>query len=189
MPNAYQLFAEILDYPGRPISQAIKQCLAILPIECSEAAANLKDFEIASTTMELARLQELYTESFDLKPDCTLNMSYHLFGDDWRRSMFLAELKGIYESNSFQTGNELPDHLCLILRFIALKGPEGQTNDLAQECVVPALRRMISGIRPENNPYKDALQALLIWLRPSDEVSIPFTAEKAPLVTPEEFAE
>lgn len=187
MPSAYQLFAEILDYPGRAISQAIKQCLAILQVECREAAVKLEDFEIASTASKLSDLQELYTKSFDLQPDCTFNMSYHLFGDDRRRSMFLAELKGIYESNGFQAGNELPDHLCLILRFIGLKGPGEQTNELAEECVVPALRRMLSTLKPEDNPYRRALEALLIWLRPTDDVSVPFTAEPVPLIPPEEL--
>lgn len=188
MPNPCQLFAEILDYPGPSVAEATKQCVAIMEAECPEAAAKLRDFEVASTASDLACVQELYTKSFDLQPDCTLNASYHLFGDDWRRSMFLAELKGIYESNAFPTGNELPDHLCLILRFIALKGPDEQTDELAQECVVPAIRRMLSTLKPGDNPYRHALEALLIWLRPSNEALVSYTAETAPSAMPEDFA-
>lgn len=188
MPDAYQLFAEILDYPGPSVAEATRQCVAMVEAECPEAAVKLKDFEMASSASELTGLQQLYTGSFDLQPDCTFNMSYHLFGDDRRRSMFLAELKGIYESNSFQTGNELPDHLCLILRFIALKGPGEQTDELAQECVVPAIRRMLSTLKPGDNPYKHALEALLIWLRPSNEALGSYTAGSVPSAMPGDFA-
>ncbi|HJT71749.1 MAG TPA: molecular chaperone TorD family protein [Terriglobales bacterium] len=131
--------------------------------EDPHAAKQLKDFEQAITEMSLTRLQEIYTKHFDLHPDCTLNTSYHLFGDDWRRSMFLAELKGIYDANAFQQGNELPDHLCLILRFIALKGRIAEMDDLVHECVIPAVRHMIA-VTADDNPYRNALDALLIWL-------------------------
>lgn len=188
MPNAYQLFADVLDYPRQSVGEATKKCVAMIAAECPEAGEKLKDFEMASAASELTHLQELYTKSFDLQPDCTLNASYHLFGDDWRRSMFLAELKGIYESNSFQTGNELPDHLCLILRFIALNGPGEQTDELEQECVVPAIRRMLSTLKPGDNPYKHALEALLIWLRPSNEALGSYTAGSVTSTIPENFA-
>lgn len=188
MPNAYQLFADVLDYPRPSIAEATRQCVAMMEAECPEAAEKLKVFEVASTALDLASVQELYTESFDLQPDCTLNASYHLFGDDWRRSMFLAELKGIYDCNSFQAGNELPDHLCLVLRFIASQEPGEQTDELAQECVVPAIRRMLSTLKPGDNPYKHALEALLVWLRPSRGALVSYPAEIAPSAMPEELS-
>ena len=66
----------------------------------------------------LGQLQEAYTNAFDLRPDCTPNLGYHLFGDDGRRGLFLAELKGRMEARGIPLGFELPDHISLLLRYL-----------------------------------------------------------------------
>lgn len=164
MPDAYELFADVLDYPGLQVLASVKQCIALVAPRNPIAAEKLMKFEATSSARSLGWLQELYAKTFDFEPDGTPNTSYHLFGDDWRRSVFLAELKGIYESNSFETGSELPDHLCLVLRFLALKGRGQQSSELVEECIIPAVRHMLLAVGQEDNPYKDALDALLIWL-------------------------
>lgn len=165
------MFADLLDYPTPAVSVLARQCTEMMNSENPNAAEQLKNFEQAITGMSLTRLQEVYAKYFDLNPDCTLNTSYHLFGDDWRRSMFLAELKGIYDANAFPTGNELPDHLCLILRFIALNRRIAETDELVHECVIPALRHIVS-VTADDNPYRNALDALLIWLSDLSDSSV-----------------
>lgn len=161
MRNAFEWFARLLDYPGETIREDARNCMALLT---PEAAEKIRQFEAFCAATGLTKLQELYTKSFDLRPDCTLNASYHLFGDDWRRSIFLAELKGIYNSSSFETGSELPDHTCLILEFLGTKGQREQRDELAEECVIPAVRHILAAMAQEENPYKFVLEALLLWL-------------------------
>lgn len=164
MRNAWELFAALLDYPGPSTREYARECTALVAQESSEAAEKIQQFESACAAQKLSQLQELYTKSFDLRPDCTLNASYHLFGDDWRRSIFLAELQGIYSSCSFETGSELPDHLCLILCFLGTKERNEVTTELVEECVVPAVRRILQLVGQEENPYRGVLEALLMWL-------------------------
>jgi nitrate reductase molybdenum cofactor assembly chaperone NarJ/NarW len=171
MRNAYEFFAELLDYPGPTTEENTRKCIALVAPASAEAAEKVRQFEAGCVARSLTQIQELYTKSFDLRPDCTLNTSYHLFGDDWRRSIFLAELKGIYNSCSFETGNELPDYLCLILRFLGTKERSGQTGELVEECVIPAVRHILLLIGQEENPYKEVLEALLLWLTASGNLA------------------
>lgn len=164
MANACEVFAALLDYPRPTTKEYARECRALLAEESLEAAEKIRQFEAFFAARKLSQLQELYTKSFDLRPDCTLNASYHLFGDDWRRSIFLAELQGIYNACSFETGKELPDHLCLILRFLGMKERNEAATELTEECVIPAVRHLRQVLGGEENPYRDVLEALLLWL-------------------------
>src|SRR6185312_16790089 len=136
----YSLFAEILDYPARPITRAVAGCAAQLAVECREASLHLAEFETAIAGMNPGQLQESYINAFDLRPDCTLNLGYHLFGDDARRGLFLAELKGRIKSAGIAPGSELPDHMSLLLRY--MQQDEQERRILIEDCMLPAVSRM-----------------------------------------------
>jgi len=116
----YGLFADILDYPERSIAKSLGDCIGELTPAIPEAYAHLKGFQNATADKGLGQLQEVYTNAFDLRPDCTPNLGYHLFGDDGRRGLFLAELKGRMESRGIRLGVELPDHIALLLRYVSV---------------------------------------------------------------------
>ena len=65
--------------------------------------------------------QECYTAVFDMDPAATLNMTYHMFGDNEKRAGMLAELQHAYEQAGWEriTG-ELPDYLPMMLEFLAV---------------------------------------------------------------------
>ena len=159
----YSLFAGILDYPAHPIVQVVNDCSAELTSECPEAQQHLTAFleGIAGTT--LGQLQENYTNAFDLRPDCTPNLGYHLFGDDGRRGLFLTELKGRMESSGIAPGCELPDHISLLLRYMQQNEQERCT--VIKDCMLPAISRMADVLDSTENPYKHALRALLSLLQ------------------------
>ncbi len=159
-----ELFAKILDYPDLRPDCAVEECLAALGPENNHVAALLRHFQASQSFMGIGQLQELYTGTFDMVPDCSLNLGYQLFGDDWRRSTFLADLAGRYRAYGVPAGKELPDHLCLILRYLAKRGDENERAQLSGECLVPALVRLLKEIRKRDNPYEAALEALLMWL-------------------------
>ncbi len=162
--SIFELFAHILDYPEEHPCRAVEGCISALGREGAEAAALLGSFQAAVESMDLGELQETYTGAFDMVPDFSLNLGYQLFGDDWRRSTLMSELSERYRGRGLKTGNELPDHLCLILRFLAIE--EGSERErLMNECLVPALTRLSNGIDREGNPYGTVLEALLTWLK------------------------
>lgn len=77
--------------------------------------------------------------------------------------MFLQELKARYRARGVETGNELPDHLSALLRFAAACGEGEEREEILREAVLPALRKISPGARPEESPargYGAALAAL-----------------------------
>lgn len=164
----YSTFAVILDYPKASITGLLDDCATELALEAPDAQANLLDFRDAIAQKTLSQLQEVYTGAFDLRPDCTPNLGYHLFGDDARRGVFLAELKGRMEARGMVLGVELPDHIALILNYLDLV--EEERPVMIEDCLLPAVTRMIEVLKESGNPYEHALRALLRLLQHHHEV-------------------
>ncbi len=76
----------------------------------------------------------------------------------------MAELKEHYRACGFSGGNELPDHLSTMLRF-ASTCTNTEREELVNKCVIPAVKRMVSGFGDDRNPYKEVLEALLRFLQ------------------------
>jgi nitrate reductase molybdenum cofactor assembly chaperone NarJ/NarW len=164
----YGLFADILDYPERSIAKSLGDCIGELTPAIPEAHAHLKGFQNSIADKSLGQLQEVYTNAFDLRPDCTPNLGYHLFGDDGRRGLFLAELKGRMASLGIRSGVELPDHIALLLRYVDI-ADEDERLPVVEDCLLPAVARMVEVLKPSGNPYEHALSALLSLIRHQHE--------------------
>ena len=160
--SAYLAFAQILDYPTDSIKESLDECVAVLTSECPEASELLGQFRDLTAGKSLGTLEELYTNAFDLRPDCTPNLGYHLFGDDSRRGVFLAELKERLEQSGVTVGVELPDHLSLILRY--MDAAEEECPVLIEDCLLPTLTRMAVVLESGDNAYQFVLRSLKLWL-------------------------
>jgi len=180
----YSLFAVILDYPERPIAEYVSDCMEELAPEFGEAEAHLRKFQVALEGSSLGQLQEVYTSAFDLRPDCTPNLGYHLFGDDGRRGLFLAELKGRMAARGIPPGAELPDHLTLVLRYLDASEEEERLV-MIEDCLLPAAGRIVEVFGRSENPYGHAMRALLSLIRQQHEASGAFAAEEESPVAPE----
>lgn len=161
--SAYLAFSQILDYPTGPMNGLFDECNAELASEFPDADELLLKFRDVTAGTSLGVLEELYTNTFDLRPDCTMNLGYHLFGDDSRRGVFLAELKERMERSGIAIGVELPDHLSLVLRYV--DAAEEERSVLVQDCLLPALSRMTGVLESGGNPYQFVLRSLMLWLR------------------------
>jgi len=161
----YQTFADILEYPSLLLLEKARECLASL-VSCHGPAANLmKEFAFFLEQTPLSQMEEIYTRTFDLQAICIPYVGYHLFGEDHRRAMFMAELKKCFRRNNFSPGNELPDHLGVLLRFLARENDPGEREELIQMCLRPALFQMVQSFGEENHPYRAVLQALLLMFQ------------------------
>lgn len=162
-------FAELLDYPtpatlaawpgeGRPGGSPVLRGL-------------LDEFARQAQALPLAQLEEIYAATFDLQPDCTLNLGHQLFGEDHgKHSALLIELAAAAKKAGLDAGTELPDHLCWLLRLLARCPEDPEIQDLAPYCVLPALRTLAQRVPPDHL-YQPLLQALYLLLaeRPLSE--------------------
>jgi nitrate reductase delta subunit len=103
--------------------------------------------------------EELYTATFDVTPACVPYVSIHLFGEEnFKRGEFMAALSARYAAAGFETRGELPDHLSVLLRFLAQTG-EAERRELVQFCLLGPLGKMIAALSDEN-PYRALLEAV-----------------------------
>jgi nitrate reductase molybdenum cofactor assembly chaperone NarJ/NarW len=164
-PQIYQLLSALLEYPGPDLVESARECAGLLALEAPQAAAQIERFLALAEEIPPGRLEELYTGTFDINPTCTIYAGYQLFGESYKRGEFLVRLKQEYRERGFCEGNELADHLSVLLRFMGRLDPEETlARELIEDCLVPALQK-INGSFPEPsaetlNPYACVLRAL-----------------------------
>lgn len=150
MRSLYQCFARMLEYPAGGTLQAAIKAQGLLRDEDPQSAAQLKEFYDYAAALPPGRLEEVYTGTFDLDAACHPYVGYHLFGETYKRSIFLVELKQRYAAEGFSfPATELPDHLAIILHFLAVTRDETQANEIARDALLPVLDRMTGRAKSE----------------------------------------
>lgn len=139
-----QLFADILDYPRPGLTESVRECAELVASENAEAGALLAKFQSFVEGKSVERMQEVYSTTFDLNATYHPYMGYHLFGETYKRSIFLLELKEQYQAEGFVTNEtELPDHLVEVLRYLSISTDGEMTEELVRVAFVPALKKML----------------------------------------------
>lgn len=172
-------FADILDYPHPRLLDAIQRCEALLATRRPDATALLGEFRRFVEVTPAGLLEEVYSGTFDLGASCHPYIGYHLFGETYQRSAFLVGLRESFAPLGFSEGTELPDHLAVLLRFLAICD-EAQAEELVRFALIPAMSQMIGDSDPADpvedgeepldlgearRAYRRVLQALLLCLR------------------------
>ena len=148
-----EALAALFTYPRTDYTSAVENAVA-----CSGSAAPvLLGFAGKIRRMPLSGLQELYTTTFDLSPICALDLGWHLFGEDYKRGLFLARMRRELLLHGIPETRELPDHLSHALLLLARMGP-AQGEEFASVIVGPAVERMLKCM-PSDNLFICLLQA------------------------------
>ncbi|HJN43992.1 MAG: nitrate reductase molybdenum cofactor assembly chaperone [Acidobacteria bacterium] len=138
------LMAGILEYPQSDPLEYVSECRELLSRASPEAAAHLGEFHDFVAATPLGHLQEVYTGTFDLNAACDPYLGFHLFGESYKRSAFMVELKERYRAHGFTiNGSELPDHLAVVLRFLASCDDTTEVGDIVHEGLLPVLQQML----------------------------------------------
>lgn len=162
--DALELFACLMEYPSSEFHRLLGQAEALAGESFPEAAGRLGSFRRSVEGMSLDRLEELYTATFDLQVVCYPYVGYHLFGESYKRSAFLARLNEHYQAHGFVVERELPDHVPAVLRFLAKGVDEELHRVLVGEGLVPALEKMTEAFSEDANPYGELVKAVLAAL-------------------------
>lgn len=164
----YDLFADLLDYPTLATALKAGHCHARLQQSQPDATPLLQSFYQTMEQRSLGQMQELYTTTFDMQPICYPYVGYQLFGESYKRGAFMAQLNEAYHACGYSAGQELPDHLAVILRFLGLKAARKQADFcqvLLTDGLRPALEKMLQAFGQQSeNPYFQLLSALHLFL-------------------------
>ncbi len=155
--------AAALTYPNAETIERISNARATLSSEVEALGTLLEPLEKLHRTETPAGIEEFYTRTFDINPVCSLEVGWHLFGEDYARGAFLVRMRQTLRALDLAESTELPDHLAHVLSAI------GRLNDedggiLAREFAAPAVLKMLDMFEDDANPYRGALAAVTGWL-------------------------
>lgn len=158
-PNMLGLMSQILEYPGEGLPAATRSLEALLRPSAPEASGALSEFAAFVEAGPAEKLEEIYTSTFDLNPQCYPYAGYQLFGDDPKRTDLMLRLQQRYCSSGFEAGYELPDHVPLLLRFLSQLEDEEEARELSELVLSPVLAKMSKTLGDKQNPYAHAVAA------------------------------
>jgi nitrate reductase assembly molybdenum cofactor insertion protein NarJ len=167
----YKTLAEMFRYPSDELKAFSGTWRDIILKYDPELILKLDPFTAHINEKPLSFQQEYYISTFDVQALCFLDIGYVLFGEDYKRGVFLVNIKKEQVKAGNDCGSELPDHLPNILTLL----PKIQDADLAEELVysllIPAIHEMISKFRNGNNLYRGLLEILVTIMEKDYPVS------------------
>jgi nitrate reductase delta subunit len=157
--DLYELLADLLAYPTPAIAEQAGACLLALEPVSKKARDHVEVFSRFCLANPVSRLEELYTDTFDLQPLCCPYVGYHLFDEDRGRGMFMVRLQEHFRAGNHQLNGELPDHISVMLRSLSGREGTGETRELIGYCLIPAVAKMVVLFKGGDNPYRGVLEA------------------------------
>lgn len=86
----------------------------------------------------------------------TLEVGWHLWGEQYERGRFLADLREKQARLGVGDDTELPDHLTVLLRMM---DGDGETDDDLAKKVLAALEKIAKPLDEAGNPYRHVIHA------------------------------
>jgi nitrate reductase delta subunit len=155
-------FSSLVAYPGPDYQACLRECLDGAP------SHHLREFAQKIDGLPVEALQELYTQTFDWNPDTTLDIGWHLFGENYDRGDFLVKVRGALRRWEVSESGELPDHLSNVLRLLA-RMPADERGTFAGEFVLPSIGRLRDGLAKAESiflPLIDSVREQIAALLP-----------------------
>ena len=102
-------------------------------------------------------MQELYVQTFEFNPACTLEIGWHLFGENYERGEFLVRMRERLRHYGIPETSDLPDHLRHLLLLIG-RAKHQEAAELAGQFVLPALGKIREALH--DNVYEPLIAAI-----------------------------
>jgi len=164
LAECYVSLGRMLDYPWGKEAILEDSGKASRNLRGQDIESPLEPFGAFVETATLAGIQEEYVATFDFNPKVALYLGHHLFGDNRKKGAYLIRLKQEFGRHGFiPSGNELPDHLPLVLGFLAYLARNAE-NDIRRsfvsECVLPGVERLGAAFSTrKDSPWKSVVEA------------------------------
>jgi nitrate reductase molybdenum cofactor assembly chaperone len=171
--NHYRTLSILFRYPSSELRENIKNCTMILERYSTDLLSRIEPFINHVNNQTLEFQQEYYTSTFDVQPVSTLDIGYVLFGDDYKRGVFLVNIKREHIKVANHCGTDLPDHLPNVLTLLPMIKESELAEELICSLLIPALTEMISRFRKAENHYRSLLE-ILLYVMEHDFPSSPY---------------
>jgi nitrate reductase molybdenum cofactor assembly chaperone NarJ/NarW len=156
-----RLLSALLQYPDHELLGHIEMIeTEVDDMPSKEMKKCMGDFLLYLKTHSPIKLQEGYTAAFDMNPTTTLNLTYHMYGDNEKRADMLARLQQRYQDAGYErTTGELPDFLPMMLEFLSVCR-ESENTGVIWECL-RGLEGVVDRLQKAAPPYAALLQPLI----------------------------
>jgi nitrate reductase delta subunit len=171
----------LLSYPSDPHRQlqSLRALVETLPAPPRDRLSRVLDRMAATPPSTLAAE---YVETFDLRRRCCPYLTYYTYGDTRKRGYALLRFAHAYRAAGLEpTGEELPDHIAVVLEFSAA-GHLRQAGRLLREHRA-AVELLARALAEAGSPYADVLEAVratLPALDPRDVAAMLRLAREGP---------
>lgn len=159
----HHVAAAVLSYPDESLMAGLpllRQATGELPSRLADPLLAVLSF---LDTTPLSTVAAHYVDTFDLRRRCCLYLTYYTHGDTRRRGQALLEFRQVYQSvGLLPTGEELPDHLAVVLELSAAGHPSLAVDLLTAHR--PGLVLLGEALRRLDSPYAHAINAVLASL-------------------------
>jgi nitrate reductase molybdenum cofactor assembly chaperone NarJ/NarW len=154
----FDALAALLVYPGADYAARVDHCREALRGD-AESLQLLENSAATVTPLPLEARQELFIQTFDLSPVCTLEVGWHLYGENYDRGAFLVRMRQQMREHGVAESDELPDHLTHVLQVLGRMEPGAQC-EFAERFVLPALAKMMAGFKSKGNPFEHVMNVI-----------------------------
>jgi nitrate reductase delta subunit len=163
-----KIISLLLQYPDEVFSRSLPSMAgSVGHLPHTSARDKLVRFMSYLQGTPIIRLQETYTETFDLNPPTCLNLTYHIPGDGEKRGQMMARLQQIYHEAGYETiTGELPDYLPLMLEFLSQCPESGGTGVLWS--YLGPVEKLAGLLKDSGNPYSLLLDIVAEIVRKSE---------------------
>jgi nitrate reductase molybdenum cofactor assembly chaperone NarJ/NarW len=179
MQKVYSKLALLFQYPDEEYRAQTVRCTEQMQDISAEAASHLNRFCAAIHDMSTDQLQELFTRAFDLNPACSLDIGWHLFGEEYQRGEFLVKMRHELRESGLEESSELPDHMTHALALLA-RMDDAEAAQFAGQFLLPALHKMREAWKTDADPFRSLLEALFALLASRYSYEPPQTAVRVP---------
>lgn len=163
LATAWQVVSLLLDYPTEQLvarRDLLEDAVTSLPGHVREPVCR---FLAALAGRPLGDLQREYVETFDVTRRCCLYLTYFAHGDTRKRGLALVQFKQAYRRAGVELdGDELPDHLSVVLEFGATADVEVAWRLLNDHRAGIEMLRI--ALADKGSPWHDVVLALVATL-------------------------
>lgn len=162
MIRTFMALSALLSYPSADLQEAIPDIRDVITTEAILSPTHAKALQPLLrrlVTGDLFDLQETYVLLFDRSRTLSLNLFEHIHGESRDRGGAMVDLLETYRAGGFDlVGPELPDHLPVLLEFLATQSIASAKDILAD--AGPILAVLAERLTRRETPYAVVLAAL-----------------------------
>jgi nitrate reductase delta subunit len=172
--------AALLRYPDAALRDAVPELLAAIDGEAAlrpDRRAEVRALAGELLTADPLAVEARYVELFDRGRSTSLHLFEHVHGDSRDRGPAMVDLIKHYEAAGLHLGGqELPDHLCVVLEFASTQPPAAVKDFLGEMAHI--LSAIFSALRQRDSAYA-SLVAAVLELAGQKVEAVPVTPDEA----------